>query len=367
VDVRPYGRIYELRLGPSESVPFRGPDGEALANAVLESIRNRIADGLSKPAAVGPFLTRASTSVGSLLARWIDDLEALIEAGDRSPSYVRKLRGYSRLGGHFDALRELSVWEIATKTISAWNRDLGRAGLSAKSRKNVIGAFHAFMSWLVEQGELETVPRFPKIPSTEYAPSIITPADQELVLAAIPQTARGAFLVAVEEVARPGEIRALNVADYSWRDRILTIRAAMQGEGAHPRLRAPRTKERDVRRREVSDRLADWLEVHVPLEDRLQGDLSLFRCPGARTHAGRWTGKAMRAAWNDAAAAVGLKGVALYEGTKHSTLTALANAGERREVLAALAGHARLESTERYAKLATATITRAARLRDELT
>ena len=140
----------------------------------------------------------------------------------------------------------------------------------------------------------------------------------------------------------------------------------MQGEGADEELRAPRTKEGDVRRREVSERLANWLERWMPLENRVKGHLPLFQRPDARIPSKRWAAKPLRNVWTDAAASIGLGKVELYEGTTHSTLTALANAGERREVLAAIAGHKRLESTERYVTLATSTLSRAIRARDRL-
>ena len=59
----------------------------------------------------------------------------------------------------------------------------------------------------------------------------------------------------------------------------------------------------------------------------------------------------MRAAWNDAAAAVGLKGVALYEGTKHTLATALAEAGVTDATIAALLGHSDERSVRPYRKI----------------
>ncbi len=53
----------------------------------------------------------------------------------------------------------------------------------------------------------------------------------------------------------------------------------------------------------------------------------------------------------------------LYEGTKHSTATALRKAGVPLDVIQAAAGHKSIKSTERYAQLADETVTDALKRR----
>ena len=194
----------------------------------------------------------------------------------------------------------------------------------------------------------------------KYSPTIISPKAQDLILEAIPEPARGAFYAAVDLLLRPGEIRALNVEDYDPRQRALTVAYAMKG----PNRSAPRrgTKEDDVRRREVSDRLAAWLQPYVSPADRLQGGAPLFRNPTGRGDK-RWLSNALRLGWNRAAASVALDRVKMYEGTKHSTATALRRAGVPLDVIQAAAGHKDVRSTQRYAQLADQAVVDALRKR----
>jgi len=63
----------------------------------------------------------------------------------------------------------------------------------------------------------------------------------------------------------------------------------------------------------------------------------------------------MRRTWYKACTKVGVQ-ISLYEGTKHSTATALKAAGVEDRVLAQAAGHSDVRSIARYAKLETEVI-----------
>ncbi len=77
----------------------------------------------------------------------------------------------------------------------------------------------------------------------------------------------------------------------------------------------------------------------------------------------RWIHQSLWGTWRRAAAAAGHPGVPLYEGTKHSTATALRKAGVPLDVIQAAAGHKDIRSTERYAQLADETVQDALRRR----
>ena len=105
----------------------------------------------------------------------------------------------------------------------------------------------------------------------------------------------------------------------------------------------------------VPEDLRDWLEDQLSAERRIDGEAFLFQNPDAYNAAGQWSETAMRRTWYAACAAVGIK-VSLYEGTKHSTATALKAAGVEDRVLAHAAGHSDVRSIQRYAKLETEVI-----------
>jgi len=82
-----------------------------------------------------------------------------------------------------------------------------------------------------------------------------------------------------------------------------------------------------------------------------QGERPLFVDPDARTAiGGRYNSQELRNGWREAAEAIGLGHVKMYEGTKHSTLTAARRTGASLDPLQKAAGHKDARSTEIYAE-----------------
>ncbi len=349
VDVRPYGRIQWLLV---EGVGKKPLDKE-LAEMLLSWIRAEIAAGKGKKETVDPYLPHPTAFVRERLPSWLASIRSLVERGERSPTYLRELDRYAKPGGHFSPLFEVSTYGITYGLLEDWFKMLADRGVGPKTRANIAGAFHAFLAWLARREEIPAVPPFPPQSVPIHAPRIIPPDVQDAILDEIPEAKRGIFISAVELLLRPGEVRALNVEDYTRRTRVLRIAHAMKG----PRRDAPRrgTKEGDIRYRETSDRLHAWIEQHVPLLAVYQGERPLFANPDAKpalNPTNRWTHDALRTVWNTAARHASHPGIKLYEGTKHSTATALRRAGVPLDVIQAAAGHRDVRSTERYAQLA---------------
>ena len=125
----------------------------------------------------------------------------------------------------------------------------------------------AFLNWLYDLEEISRVPKLPSISVPTHAPRIIAPATQDAILTEIPEDRRGPFLALVAHALRPGEVRALNVGDYAWRDRQLTLSHAMKGLTSAAERRG--TKTRDVMRFPVADELAafpTWKQPERVLE-----------------------------------------------------------------------------------------------------
>ena len=189
---------------------------------------------------------------------------------------------------------------------------------------------------------------------------MISPENQDLVLEAIPDDRRGIYMMAVEEF-RPGELRALKIADYDFKTGTVVLRHAMDGDTNAAKRKA--TKEEDVRVRTVTPRMAEWLERHTALEERLNGARPLFVNPEGRSAPeGRYNAQALRLGWKRAAKSIGLGKVRMYEGTKHSTLTAGRRQGVPLDQLQKAAGHKSSRSTEIYAELAQEQATTALRV-----
>jgi len=344
------GKRYRISGVPLPGGSLRLTSSE-MALEVLGAIRADVRAGRSKMQALATYLGRAdpANQVRGWVDRWLERQRGRAEAGDLSPTYLRELDRWGAPGGHWATWDGWATWEITYGALEDWSAALAAGGLSAKSRRNVLGGFRSFLGWLERRGDLAVVPRFPRIPVDEHAPTIISLETQAAILAAIPEARRGAFLAMALLGLRPGEVRALDVSDY--RDGWLTVAAAMKG----PNASAPRrgAKERNARRLPVLEgapELAAWIERHVDPARRLEGG-ALFENPTGRTPGRRWLSNSLRLEWTRAARQIGVQ-VGAYEGTKHAFATSLVARGVPMERVRQILGHRDQRSTERYAKLA---------------
>ena len=361
IDARPHGRFRSIPVQGARDIPL---SSEEMAESVLAQIRAEIQSGKSEWAAVAPYLPRATSTVDKVVDRWCEELRRRIEATEIAPRTLKRVESYKIPEGHFSWLYSYSVYEITPGHLSDWNLWLMERDLHQNTRKHVVETMRTVFRWLQGRGELENVPRFPTVSKRKHVPNVIAPEDQERVLEAIPEAERGIYIMAVEEVFRPGELRALNVADYDFKSHTVTVRRAMDGDtnAATRKL----TKEEDVRVRQVTDRMAAWLDAQIANEERLKGSRPLFVNPDGRTApGGRYNAQALRLGWQRAAESVGLGHVGMYEGTKHSTLTEGRRRGLPLDQLQKAAGHKDARSTEVYADLAQEQATRVLRMARE--
>jgi integrase len=107
----------------------------------------------------------------------------------------------------------------------------------------------------------------------------------------------------------------------------------MKGSGPKAIIRG--TKTGRGKRLPVPEALADWVDHHVAKDGRLRG-APLFVNP--RTGR-RWSHWALRDRWIEAGKSVGVEGVRLYEGAKHTMATDAVRRGVNECALQALLGH----------------------------
>lgn len=194
------------------------------------------------------------------------------------------------------------------------------------------------------------VPDFPRRSKRQHTPRIVALEVQDRILAAIPEDRRGIFL-ALRLGIRPSEGRAFNIADYDFRAGVLDVRWAMQGQ-FHDARRAG-TKEATRRLVEGDPELRAWIERHIPRRRRLE-DRPLFEHPAASKRKGattRWSMSSLEYEWRKACAAIGVAGVRLHEGLKHSSASAAVRAGASLYEVQRALGHKDSRSTELYAQL----------------
>jgi len=147
---------------------------------------------------------------------------------------------------------------------------------------------------------------------------------------------------------RPGEARALLVSDF--RDGWLDVDEAIKGNQMDAPVRG--TKSGKPKRLPTPDILVGWIERFVPRDARLRAE-PLFVNPNT---GGPWTPTSMRRCWEKACEEVGIEGISIYEGCKHSFATDAVARGVQERHLQAFLGHADVRSTRRYARLADAAL-----------
>lgn len=172
LDFRPYGRVWAHR-GVSMT-------DEATARQVLRKIQAKVAEGRELSAVLTDYVGDARPGqVNTWVARWLEHVQGQVEDGQRSPTYLAALRSYARDEGPFSWWQGWSVHDVKKPALVTWRDWMLRKReprLSPKSVQNVLGAFRAFMRWLVDEPEvLQKLPVFPTVEVDEYILTIITP------------------------------------------------------------------------------------------------------------------------------------------------------------------------------------------------
>ncbi len=338
LDFRPYGRVWSNR-----GIAITD---EETARRLIEQIRGLVADGALLEAVLARYqpITAKVNSVAAWLPRWLEVRRRECAAGSLSPNYLTELERLAAPGGYFSFLADKSIHEISFGTLEDFSLWLADRDLSPKSRRNYLAAFQAFLKWLKRRGEIRDVPELPLPKCDEHKPRLLAISDQDCVLAAIPEEDRGIFLSLAHLGLRPGEARALIVSDYQ--DGWLHVSKAFKGKSISSPIRG--TKTGKPKRLPISEELREWIEARAKPEDRLQ-QRPLFQNPRTGQP---WPHKALQRVWSDALEDAGLPPISLYEGTKHSFATDAIRRGVPERHLQRFLGHASIQSTRRYARLA---------------
>jgi integrase len=113
------------------------------------------------------------------------------------------------------------------------------------------------------------------------------------------------------------------------------------------------TKTSSTQRREIwNPLLREWIEwrlAQTTPEARLRGEVALFWNPTARNAAKRWAPDPLERQWNMACEAVGVR-APFQQGTRHTTLTALAQGEMNERMLRAFSRHRDGKSLDHYSK-----------------
>lgn len=345
------------RWGPRYLYSFRGIplENEALARGVLAVIQREVARGKKLSELLDGAAGAGSNIVGPLLDAWLAGFEKRVERGDRAPRTLREYKRWATNDGDFARWRERTLAEIDPASLEDWDHALFKRGLAPKTRRNVLAGFHAFLRWVAKQRPGYVVPEFPWPEVDESHPAILTAELQAKVLLAIPNDDRGIFMAMAETLIRPSEARVLRVRDWITATNEIRVARAAKDQRVNGEVRG--LKSRNAKTVPIqSFELFNWLARRVSKELQVsKPDAPLFANPDGR-NGGWWSVWALDYAWKQACRRVGVSGVTLYAGLKHSTATHLKALGADDRVLAKLAGHRDPRSVQFYARLDSGTV-----------
>ncbi|HEX5064692.1 MAG TPA: site-specific integrase, partial [Myxococcota bacterium] len=311
------------------------------AQAILNQIQGIHGRGLPLSEAVGQYRRPQARPnlVSEKVESWIKHVET---CGDYAPYTISDYRGFTK--GHFAFWHGKSVYEIRYDELRAWIVWMRERKLGPKSIRNVLASFRAFYRWL-RRGREQELPLI-EFPSVKLAPREKARAmdlqDRAAAIESIPIDDRGIF-IAMKMGIRPQEGRALRIGHYNFASGVVSIREALKGQGSG--AARGETKTGVPGDYQVSDELRQWIAKHVPEARRFKAEAPLFANP--RTDK-PYSANRLRQLWIAACDAAEVDYVPLYRATKHSTFTALREAGVSRDDVQALARHTDPRTTDQY-------------------
>lgn len=246
-----------------------------VANLVLLRMRAEIAKGGRKPEDVAlDFLPAGQhTQVLPRMRKWLEQLQAKAESGDRSGNYTREIERWIRDGGYFEWWRGKSLYAIDEATIEDYGDWLAqqkiakgrRQGehLSGKTRRNIMAAFHSFYSWASRRDKrVRGLTWFPWPAVDEPDVQVVSLEERDAVIAQIPERKRGVFLAMRLGAPRPGMAMEILARDFDRRTGMLSLNRARKGRRVDSRIGS--TKTRVAWTIPVDRELADWIDAWVP-------------------------------------------------------------------------------------------------------
>ena len=275
-----------------------------------------------------------SPSFGEVADRYLADFAPSHLKASTRHGYGHVVRGFLK-----PRIGEFSIDQVDAKVVRDLDVELVERGSKPSTRRNVQAVLRSILCrYAVETRLLHKAPDLPKLP--KVGTKVVAALSEEQVrrlLSVSVDAERRAFLLAAYAGIRGGELRGLRWRDVYLQDAYLVVRQNIcRGVVGTPK---------------------SGHERKVPLTEELRDELSrtdkrdrdAFVSLSAR---GRpWTEAGLDAAFRRATKRAGLEGFRLHD-LRHFFVTALFRGGTPAPTVQALAGHADLSTTQRYAHVA---------------
>lgn len=249
-------------------------------------------------------------------------------------------RGYKAILESFllPRLGSTPIGEIDAATVRGLDVELVARGVTPSTRRQMQAVLRSVLfKHAVEAGLLTDAPRFPKLPKAgRKILSVLTQEEFTRIEQKACPAHRLAFLLAAHAGLRAGEIRGLRWKDVDLKAGHIVVRQSIcYGVAATPKSGHERVVP-------LTPKLRAVLEAVASRPSNAPVSTSKRNTP--------WKNYALRQAFQRVAKRAGIEGWRFHD-LRHLFVTSLFRAGAPAPAVQALAGHAHLSTTERYAHL----------------
>jgi len=215
--------------------------------------------------------------------------------------------------------------------------------LSLKSQKNILGVLQKIFRDAKIWGEIDTVPNFPSIKVPDAPWNWIDVEPQEKVYNAVQDQHKPIYLFLIHTGVRTQEAAAVQYQDLDLINEQVTIQRAF----SDGKLRC--TKTGKIRVLPLNPALLSLLKS---LPTPINKDQFLFLNHRNKTY----NNSELLRIWKNACTEVGVEGVHLQAGSRHSLASQAAVRGTSIHKVSAVLGHTDIKTTQRYAHLDTTSL-----------
>jgi integrase len=256
-----------------------------------------------------------------------------------APSYITAYRTHVNRHKEFFKLKD--VREIRKIDIKNYIEYLETTqNIGPKTLKNTADNFKTFMYWLKNELEvLDRVPSFPIIDVKRYEYTWFSAEDQIRILEHIEEDDRPIIAFLMLHGCRPGEGRALKVKNINIERKSIMINSTFSGKEIRDRRKGRGARDLEI-------------PIHPEMLEYFYGrannhpEAFVFTNPKKGTYYSRY---AIERIWQRVREKANLpKRVRLYDATRHSLGSQLANSGESVYKINKILGHSTLRMTEKY-------------------
>ena len=166
-------------------------------------------------------LVAPELDVETQLELWLKEKKRAVDVNELSLSYYRCIDGFVR--NHFaDYFANQHVLMIDSNALQMFKDTLTKQKI--KTRKNIMGALHNFMLWLLRSEKIDRMPLFPEIKGEDAKESqALTVEEQAEAFALLPEEHIDIFTFGAETGLRSGELCAARVSDINLRTETMMV------------------------------------------------------------------------------------------------------------------------------------------------